>query len=81
MSLTEFLLERIAEDAARAGRLAGSTLLSEQLRSGRALAEYKAKQRIVQQHMSSGRREWAEACAILASIYAEHPHYREEWPS
>ena len=47
----------------------------------RVLAECEAKLRIVDNatNVHTSGQDWDEACCILASIYADHPDYREEW--
>lgn len=95
MTLTEFLLARIAEDeAATVGHLDNYVQ--------RARAECEAKRRIVDAHLAQRAKgkELAEdlgatgavlamagiwmaatelSCLHLAAVYADHPDYREEW--
>ena len=88
MTLTEFLLARIAEDEAAAlSRLRGHRELPETERESRVFAECKAKRRIVemgeaieQQSPDRGRRDVAGATLqLLALPYVDHPDYDEEW--
>lgn len=81
MTLTGFLLARIAEDEInRVGY------------PGRVLRECEAKRRIVWTCVSAFRGvdnppDWIKgqrasaygACKALAAVYADHPDYREEW--
>jgi hypothetical protein len=75
VNLTEFLLARIAEDAARA----------EDLESRRSLADCEAKRRIVRMHQPPTICGWdcrdgrCPTLRALALPYADHPDYREEW--
>lgn len=50
---------------------------------GRALAECEAKRRIVERAMPNEsddpRTERGRILRVLASVYADHPDYREEW--
>lgn len=92
MTLTDFLLARIAEDEADIARIGYDRHVAEM--GGqfsvdhplRLLAERKAKRRIVEDH------RWCEwgcedepmcrdciTLAHLAAVYADHPDYREEW--
>lgn len=103
MTLTEFLLDRIAEDELEVGPAgpdegAGPNgigwaevgALSEVLmaRPSRVVAECEAKRRIVEtlidmEPVEAERRDqvvtlrWA--CGLLASVYADHLDFREEW--
>lgn len=122
--LTDFLLARIAEDAAVARRAAEIDAAQPpeyrpaepisltddftwgqsgtvEMSAARFLAECEAKRRIVAQHRLSPDPEpdddWLGICTMctdtgpeaqgwpcdtlkaLASVYAEHPDYREEW--
>lgn len=109
MTLTDFLLARIADDEAEARildghyrrhELTGSDLWvvdsgpSLAMSPDRALAECKAKREIVLQQRESqisaegdDLAPWAEGMAYagvlamryLATVYADHPDYREEW--
>jgi hypothetical protein len=113
MTITEFLLARIAEDEAEAAevlrgaqdaslalqepRYLGTTQIGwhawpavERI-TARVLAECEAKRRIVAEHSSymSGNyctahdgRYLVDQCPTLltvASVYADHPDYRDEW--
>jgi hypothetical protein len=112
LTITEFLLARIAEDEAVAGY--GESARGDdwalgwvydqgdaiEIRRSRVLAECEAHRRIVEEHTS----DWigCERCVLgvtvewgdpevdyydgpcltmraLASVYADHPDYREEW--
>lgn len=109
MSITEFLLARIAEDEERAEFVARQiegnnwTPPSEPwmlswhdeydllcIEPSRALADCEAKRRIVEEarnyspELAEGDNgEWALDMAVraLASVYADHPDYRDEWKS
>lgn len=77
VTLTDFLLDRIAEDEAVA-RTAEYGYIERQL------AECDAKRRIVQYHEVKHRREGVGGfncftAKTLALPYADHPDYREEW--
>jgi len=94
VTLTEFLLARIAEDESDVWSFRDSG------ESGywtwqRMLAEFQAKRRIVEEHAGGGG-PLCEACAdglwnlertslpcptlrLLALPYADHADYREEW--
>lgn len=88
LTLTDFLLGRIADDE----DFAWADLRdygpegddpTNLMAPSRWLAECEAKRRIVQEHEWSYR-DVAEsglksALRILASVYADHPDYREEW--
>ena len=107
MTITEFLLARIAEDEAALNGPCRATLSSDD--PARVLRECEAKRRIVEAHpltrnvvpVWSGETPGV-ACAncaalgrgdgdivedigpcdtlcALASVYADHPDYREEW--
>lgn len=83
MTLTEFLLARIAEDEAaplewqRVGGEAGS------LAARRLLAECEAKRRQIAhliRFMEGDYAPWnEEQLQIMATVYADHPDYRDEW--
>lgn len=95
MTLTEFLLARIAEDEAVARvevqRLAGAARRGGKRTARRRWAECEAKRRIVdtfeareeQAHESNAIAAHATglriAMKILALVYADHPDYDEEW--
>ncbi len=95
MTLTEFLLARIAEDEAQAKRSVAQNATNPNLRipaswiegvATRVLAECEAKRMIVSPHKSGGGeygKGYADAVVdtlcCLASVYADHPDYREEW--
>ena len=74
MTLTEFLLQRIAQDEAAA-----------RLRYDRIVAECEAKRRVAElvahcEDLSD--EDWAvalEAARTLAAIHADHPDYDPEW--
>ena len=94
MTLTEFLLARIAEDEEWA-RWAGIAQDAERSRgvafvsslgsssvtsSGRVLADCEAKRRIVEfwpHHSDGAYKEYV--LRALASVYADHEDFREEW--
>jgi Family of unknown function (DUF6221) len=89
MSLTEFLLARIAEDEelSRWGRLhddpADPESLTKMLRwdDARLAAECEAKRRIVE-GMRDGSIDDMFAPEILGALtlpYADHPDYQQEW--
>ena len=87
MTLSEFLLARIAEDEKRAPRLqaiareadaAAHWALMDEARH--LLAECEAKRRIVEAAkaaFTSGGLD--HAVRQLAIVYASHPDYRDEW--
>lgn len=81
IDLTEFLLERIAEDEVRARDVAEWNPEANMggVRIGaRALAECEAKRRIIQACDYDGMTA-DYVLATLAEIYSDHPDYREEW--
>jgi Family of unknown function (DUF6221) len=80
-TLTGFLLARLAEDQAQAERFPNWPIQ-------RVLDDIAAKRRIVEEsrdyspELSSGDNgEWAFdiVLRLLASVYADHPDYRQEW--
>lgn len=85
LTLTEFLLARIAEDRARAnadiealswspsGHINGEAVLQQ---ARRTRAECKAKRRIVEGCVES---QYGWILGTLAAVYDDHPDYREEW--
>ena len=88
MTLTEFLLARIAEDERDAdnayqwgttrkvdGYLSGGY----ESRAARVLAECYAKRRIVTEARASDTALGDEVLRLLAFTYAEHPDYRAEF--
>lgn len=83
-TLTEFLLERIAEDEENARRyvvaLPDGDLAPLMLRM---LAECEAKRRIVEYFSRSSQAFWGEIALVplgaIAAVWADHPDYREEW--
>jgi hypothetical protein len=81
MTLTEFLLARIADDAA----LAKLSIAGHWRARLRVLAECAAKRAIVEYAQECDRMLGAEPVIadhflrILAVPYADHPDYREEW--
>jgi hypothetical protein len=102
LTITEFLLARIADDEEAAGADPGCECLGVQFGIGhgpvcpeRVLAECEAKRRIVEEHPDYG--GYGESCArcaessidlapwpcptlrALASVWSDHPDYREEW--
>lgn len=93
VSLTEFLLARIAEDEAVAesmtffNPLSGPPLLTARIsrhNPARVLSECEAKRRIVEVALpgetDDPRTERGRILRIMAAVYADHPEYREEWP-
>ena len=95
MTLTEFLMARIAEDeeSAREPRwLAleyGVDSVGRNAFSARVLAECEAKRRIVENFeaaASVGSNDaecmaaaYQRACELIAAVYADHPDYDESW--
>lgn len=95
MTLTKFLVARIADDEEAADDLHEQDCSSVQDGSqwgpcdcsypARVLAECEAKRRIVGDYQiptvrfASGALVWADCLRHLASVYADHPDYRDEW--
>ena len=91
MTITEFLLARIAEDERHARKLAETdrrpvlALAITANHPQRVLAECEAKRRIVERagfliDEPDGLGNLCEGILTdLAAIYADHPDYREEW--
>lgn len=95
LTLTAFLLERIAEQEARCEGLLKSDALPHSLSVRRtlgvALATCKAHRAIVEGHRKAWQPStppdymdgvWASedhTLRALASVYADHPAWREEW--
>ena len=92
MTLTEFLLARIDEDAAWRWHVDYCRALDDGAcdcqATERVLAECEAKRRIVNTHpfrlVGDGEERQAErlrnhTLRLLALPYAEHPDYRQEW--
>ena len=94
MTLTEFLLARIAEDEAVAQDslalyVPGSSLYVARHDPARVLAECEAKRRIVEQWRNRyNENPWLDddetldardALRALASVYVDHPDCRDEW--
>lgn len=88
MTLTQFLLARIAEDEAAAGR--GSRHNASDVYANdnygcllvdphRVLAECEAKRRIVKRCRESNGYWGYDVERALALPYADHPDYRDEW--
>lgn len=85
--LTEFLLARIAEDERHATKLAETdrrpvlSLAMTVNHPERLLLECEAKRQIVEeatrQHTSSA--EGYDILLIMATVYTDHPDYRESW--
>lgn len=92
MTLTDFLLARIAEDETEV-ELGASRFNPE-----RVWAECEAKRRIVKLHLPSASHRWCISCTdidtlppnnveafpcrtlrALAAVYADHADYRDEW--
>lgn len=88
MTITEFLLARIAEDEddlamARLDDLPAWWMPGWWTRE-RAQADIEAKRRIIERHsrcddVSFGDASTCPDMQTLASIYRDHPDYREEW--
>ena len=82
VTITEFLLARIAEDEAGARAVVGDRNAwdtpewdASRWSPWRVLDECEAKRRLVGD-------EWyedPETLRILAAIYSDHPDYRDEW--
>lgn len=91
MTITEFLLARIAEDADRARtfladnhealKRAGAPWPSMALAGvERVLAECAAKRAIIEQAERSDSGWWESIYVdILAAVYADHPDYQTDW--
>ena len=87
MSLTDFLLARIAEDEDAARRVGTVRQPLDQASYFRVLAECDAKRRIVGLHheiltICQGCANESYPCRTLRALalpYADHPDYREEW--
>lgn len=84
-TLVEFLMARIQDDYAEAVRLGRSDRIAEQVRSARVLADCQSKRRIVEWlgHTAENEFGWDGmdwfVLKHLASVYSDHPDYREEW--
>ena len=92
MTLTDFLLARIAEDESAATEWG---VKGERARAARLCAETQAKRRLLNEYRardedvalmlgpdSRRQRQWAGlhlATKVLAAIYSDHPDYRDEW--
>ncbi len=84
MTLTEFLLARIAEDEEflRAQRISyGSRPLSGPLGEYRLEAECEVKRHLFEMwwHSRPHDDDWYRALQIIALAYAHHPDYDEAW--
>jgi hypothetical protein len=94
MTLTDFLLARIAEDEGinrRIVKAAGFAMFNGEPvdpHARRLLAECEAKRRIVElswHHLGDEEYGWGmeeakrQILTLLALPYADHPDYREEW--
>ena len=90
MTLTEFLLARIAEDEKWRWHIDYCRALDDGAcdcqATERVLAECEAKRRIVALHREAWRAGYENAAAYLqdalvahAATYADHPDYRQEW--
>ena len=84
-TLPEFLLARIAEDEADiegdwAGGDGGLHIISAPMHD-RLIRDCEAKRRIVEDatNMHTSCVELDGVVALLATVYANHPDYREEW--
>lgn len=85
-TITEFLLARIAEDESAADRVEFRPYVGDgvpQSLTDRVLAECEAKRRIVEvaRYAPEGAGGWGfrRTLRALASVYADHPDYRDEW--
>jgi hypothetical protein len=86
MTLTEFLLARIAEDEAwvvTAECGCGDGWPQRPHCPDRVALECEAKRRIVESEPDEWEngeyRQWHYTLSILAAVFADHPDYREEW--
>jgi hypothetical protein len=92
MTLTEFLTARLDEDEADARGDDGSPTPIGMWDPDRVLAEVAAKRAIVEIHYNGAPEHYTERCSpcdtvnepcrtllALATPYADHPDYREEW--
>lgn len=93
MTITEFLLARIAEreavardlqHQARQGRQivafnGGGTGVRELVDPARVLAECEAKRVAVDWYLNDDATVMEATIRALAAVYADHPDYREEW--
>lgn len=95
MTLTEFLLARIAEDEAYAHEPSGWNEYDpgDPINPARILAECEAKRQIIARHIAAGRVFRAapgegngagmyvmiKVCQMLTLPYADHPDFEEEW--
>ena len=88
MTLTDFLLARIAEDEAVARSLTYNWSDPQESLRRRFIADVEAKRRIVEEHdrhRGECDRDYqfgdqpCETLRALASVYSDHPDYREEW--
>lgn len=81
LTLAEFLLARIAEDEAWANRGVRLPPDGNPDDPARVLAECEAKRRILKSAANmmgpTDAEEWLYP--ILAAVYSDHPHYRDEW--
>ncbi len=80
MTITEFLLARIAEDEAVALAANGPSVHAARHDPTRVLAECAAKRAIIEQAERSDSGWWESIyVAILAAVYADHPDYDPSW--
>jgi hypothetical protein len=93
MNITEFLEARIAEDEAKAKARLENTQDGHDINThaDRVLAEVVAKRSIIADRKrldrSAGMDDWYsgysdanyDAVRALATVYADHPDYRQEW--
>lgn len=86
MTLTEFLLARIAEDEATANNVTRfevrDGIPGKYVIKDRVLAECEAKRRIIGYlpPVDGPGRDWYRFGLLqMASVYADHPDFREEW--
>ena len=88
LTLTDFLLARIAEDETKARTPLGDGQHWQNVNPSRVLAECESKRRIVEMawhHLGEDDYAWGmeeakrQILAVLALPYADHPDYRQEW--
>ncbi len=76
LTLTEFLLARIAEDE-HIVRLVQRSSLGTMPTSGRGMRDLEFKRWLIARHARGA--GYGAALAQMSTIYADHPDYREEW--
>lgn len=79
MTLTDFLLARIAEDEDAIDLAVEENRYWPYRLPSSARAECEAKRRIVGSCVEESPMEGAHILRLLALPYADHPDYREEW--